>query len=347
MKVSIIVPIYNVEKYIKRCVDSIVGQTYYNLEIILVDDGSKDNCGVIIDEYAKNDERILVIHKKNGGLSSARNNGLKLAKGDYILFVDGDDYIDKYCVEKLISVIESDTDIVLFPYIREYSDKKIQTHLFQDDYIKFDTEQVQEVLFSRLIGPDEYMDKHNPVIMDRLNTAWGKLYNAKLIREIEFVDTKEIGTEDGWFNILAFEKVTGSIIYTEITWYHYEKSNTNSLLHTYREAYVDKRWNLYNRIHALINGKDGKNLEYNLNSRIVLELFGIVLNINAANLSIGESAKTLKEVIVEKDYDKFLCKYDLKKLDYIWKIFYSLCKKRCYYIIMCTIRILTKVGRNQ
>ena len=99
-KISVIVPIYNVEDYLHRCVDSIINQTYTNLEIILVDDGSPDNCLKICDEYAKKDSRIKVVHKKNGGLSDARNAGLEIATGEYIGFVDSDDYISLYFYEK-------------------------------------------------------------------------------------------------------------------------------------------------------------------------------------------------------------------------------------------------------
>ena len=93
--ISVIVPVYNVEKFLVKCVDSILAQTYTNLEIIIVDDGSPDNCPAICDELAKKDSRIKVIHKENGGASSARNAGLDIAKGEYIGFVDGDDYIAK------------------------------------------------------------------------------------------------------------------------------------------------------------------------------------------------------------------------------------------------------------
>ena len=95
LKISVIVPIYNVENYIHRCIDSILAQTFTDFELILVDDGSPDNCGKICDEYAKKDSRINVIHKENGGLSSARNAGLDIASGDYIVFVDSDDYVEK------------------------------------------------------------------------------------------------------------------------------------------------------------------------------------------------------------------------------------------------------------
>ena len=93
-KISVIIPVYNVEKYLKRCLDSVINQTYKNLEIILVDDGSTDNSGKICDEYAKNDKRIIVIHKENGGVSVARNIGLDICTGDYVNFIDSDDWID-------------------------------------------------------------------------------------------------------------------------------------------------------------------------------------------------------------------------------------------------------------
>lgn len=115
--VSVVVPIYNVEQYLEKCVESICRQTYENLEIILVNDGSPDQCGQMCEEYAKKDNRIKVIHKKNGGLSDARNSGVKLATGKYLLFVDSDDYIAKDLVEKTVTVAEKNNcDMVLYDY---------------------------------------------------------------------------------------------------------------------------------------------------------------------------------------------------------------------------------------
>lgn len=112
-KLSVIVPVYNVEHYLRRCIDSIINQTYKNLEIILVDDGSQDHCGHICDEYAKRDSRIKVIHQKNGGLSAARNTGMDIATGDYIAFVDSDDYISLNMYQNMIHILEDkDLDIV-------------------------------------------------------------------------------------------------------------------------------------------------------------------------------------------------------------------------------------------
>ncbi|MDF2545101.1 MAG: glycosyl transferase [Herbinix sp.] len=118
-KVSVIIPIYKVELYIRRCIESIIAQTYHNLEIILVDDGSPDNCPFICDEYARIDQRIRVIHKPNGGLSDARNAGLKIFTGDYVYFFDGDDYIENNLIEiALHNAVTTSADLVIFNYYR-------------------------------------------------------------------------------------------------------------------------------------------------------------------------------------------------------------------------------------
>ena len=107
-KISVIIPMYNVEQYLEKCVTSVLEQTYENIELILVDDGSPDNCGKICDDFALRDKRIVVIHKKNGGLSSARNAGLDVATGDYIGFVDSDDWIEPTMYEKLVELLEGE-----------------------------------------------------------------------------------------------------------------------------------------------------------------------------------------------------------------------------------------------
>lgn len=115
MKISVIIPVYNVEKYLKRCLDSVVNQTYKNLEIILIDDGSTDKSGNICDEYAAKDKRIIVIHKENGGLSDARNKGLDICTGDYISFIDSDDWIENGFYEYVVNNVK-DNDLLIFDY---------------------------------------------------------------------------------------------------------------------------------------------------------------------------------------------------------------------------------------
>lgn len=138
--VSIIVPVYKVEPYLKRCLDSILNQTYKNIEIILVDDGSPDNCPQICDEYAAKDNRIIVIHQENGGLSAARNVGTKKAKGDYIFYLDSDDSIEKDCIDVMVfSILKyPDVEIIVgemktFPPSNLYENKRIKSIDFIDN----------------------------------------------------------------------------------------------------------------------------------------------------------------------------------------------------------------------
>lgn len=129
--ISTIIPVYNVDNYLPKCVDSIINQTYKNLEIILVDDGSLDRCPDICDEYAKKDKRIIVIHKKNGGLSDARNAGLEIAKGEYISFIDSDDYINEHMYEDMLSAIENvDADLCICGYDRVNDDGEIRSSAY-------------------------------------------------------------------------------------------------------------------------------------------------------------------------------------------------------------------------
>ena len=122
--VSVIVPIYKVQPYIRRCIDSVMMQTYGDFELLLVDDGSPDDCGRICDEYAEKDNRIRVIHKKNGGLSDARNAGLDAATGEYIYFLDGDDCILPDLLEKAVARMECGLDMVVFSFINAYPDNR-------------------------------------------------------------------------------------------------------------------------------------------------------------------------------------------------------------------------------
>lgn len=145
--ISIIVPVYNIEAYIERCVNSILNQTYKNLQIILVDDGSIDNSGDICDKIAPTDSRIQVIHKTNGGLSDARNEGIKVANGKYIGFVDGDDYIDKDMYRVLYSaIIEYDSEIASCGYYEQFADK-IDVKCCSEKTVRLDRIQAYEALF--------------------------------------------------------------------------------------------------------------------------------------------------------------------------------------------------------
>lgn len=156
-KVSVVIPVYNVEKYLIECVDSALLQTYENVEIILVDDGATDSSGEMCDEYAQKDSRIKVIHRKNGGLSAARNTGLDAASGEYIYFLDSDDYIEKNTISDLVSTIEQeDADVVFFDGYVFYTDCEPDDSFFgYSRSKKYDTKKGRDVLI-QLLESDEY-----------------------------------------------------------------------------------------------------------------------------------------------------------------------------------------------
>lgn len=172
--ISIIVPVYKVEQYLKECVLSITNQTYSNLEIILVDDGSPDDCPKMCDDFAKLDKRIIVIHKKNGGLSSARNAGLDIAKGDFICFVDSDDFITPDYVEVMYERINKEATVgIVSGMIYRYQD--CQTFPFNT---------IWNISKENIVKPDEFTIK---CINKSISyTVWNKLYRADLIKNVRF-----------------------------------------------------------------------------------------------------------------------------------------------------------------
>ena len=150
-KISVIVPVYKAEDVLMKCVESILTQTYTNLEVILVDDGSPDHSGAICDQYVKKDSRVKVIHKKNGGVSSARNYGLNIATGDYCTFVDSDDYIDPTMYENMMKKAKQfDCDVVMCDCVKEYGDRgEVYTHEIRSGY--YNRKQLEEEYFSHLL----------------------------------------------------------------------------------------------------------------------------------------------------------------------------------------------------
>lgn len=215
--ISVIVPVYKVEKYLEKCVNSIANQTYKNLEIILVDDGSPDNCPAMCDSLAKTDGRIKVVHKKNGGVSSARNEGLKVATGKFVTFVDSDDYLLSSYYEDMINLVDNSTDLVV-------SNIKIITKKGSKDLGMLDNEKISHVLDS----PESFMQF---VISGFFDNVYNKLYKKDLILK-EFDTSLKLG-EDRVFNLNYFENINGKIKYSNYAGYIYENNPTSACKKTY------------------------------------------------------------------------------------------------------------------
>ena len=271
--VSIIVPVYNVEPYLEKCINSILNQTYKDFELILVDDGSPDNCPAICDEYAKKDSRITVIHKQNGGVSSARNEGIKIAKGEFIWFVDSDDYIETNALEILSGYIEkSPSDLYIFEQgLSEKFDIDNLNNLFYEHYFKY------HFGFA----------------------PWNKIYKNSILQSSSlFFDTEETVGEDLLFNVNYYTKIN-SLKFLDEKLYHYVVRE-NSAMTTYDDKRYEKQMRLYFKIHNLL--KDYVSHEV----LAVLFLMHIISGLNQSfkKFNLFKFRKIIKEYLTQTSFDK-------------------------------------------
>ena len=209
MKISIIVPIYNAEIYLEKCLNSLVNQTYNNIEIILVNDGSKDNSGKICDQYGKNFANIIVLHKKNGGSASARNLGLSVAQGDYIAFVDADDYVNPLYIERMVYLaIKFQADLVQcsFQIIHNYGEElKI---INKDNIILKEKNNIE--LLEAFCSKKEYL---------KSAVLWNKLIKKEIIKDLKFIEGK--GIDDEYLIHKILFKAKKAVVTNEILYYYY------------------------------------------------------------------------------------------------------------------------------
>lgn len=208
-KISVIVPVYNVEQYLERCVDSIINQTYTNLEIILVNDGSTDNSGKLCDELAKKDERIRVIHKENGGLSDARNRGIDEAESDLVGFIDSDDYIDSDMYEVLLKNLDNtDADLSMCALYDVYNNTP-EAQVTNKETWKLSSEQaIKMVMEAKILSV----------------TAVNKLYRKSLFTDLKF----EVGkiAEDAFIMIKLLDKCEKIVATNEKKYYYVHRENS-------------------------------------------------------------------------------------------------------------------------
>lgn len=226
-KISIIVPVYKTQDYIDRCIKSIIGQSYTDFELILVDDGSPDKAGTICDEYAGKDNRIKVIHQKNSGQSVARNNALKVATGDYYCFIDSDDYVADNLLERLYSLItEKDADISLVSY---------QT--FTGEIAEADSKISPDIV----TYSNTNMIKNIHMVKDELYVVmWGKLFKKELFEGIRFPEGRIC--EDLHVLYRIYDKAKISVFSDEKLYYYYRGNVSSSTYSINKKFYDDVFW---------------------------------------------------------------------------------------------------------
>jgi len=218
--ISVIVPVYKAESYLVECLESIICQTYKNLEIILIDDGSPDNCGKICDKYAQKDNRITVIHKANGGPSSARNIGLDIAKGEYIAFVDSDDYIALNMYDELINIAEKENaDIVICGL---HLVRKDGIRLFEKSLEGLDNDEIRY----------RFLTNGYPCYM------CNKIHKAHLFRDVRFPIDTAYG-EDIVITVTLLSNADKTV-FTPTPYYYYNRTNQNSLTLSFNDEAIAK-----------------------------------------------------------------------------------------------------------
>lgn len=338
--VSIIVPIYNVENYLAKSMDSLIHQTYTNLEIIVVNDGSKDGSLAIAEEYAAKDNRIVVISQKNQGPSAARNTGISHAHGEYICFLDSDDWLDIHTCEIAVNTaLSKNVDVVLWNYVKEYANASAEVHcILKEEMID---ENHIHLLRQRIVGPVG-SQMAQPQYVDSLSVVWGKLYRADYIKDhqIEFISIKEIGTEDLLFNVEYFQYAQNAYMLTDFL-NHYRKDNDGSLTSTYKPNLFTQWQNLQNRIWKIV--QHDPLLTQAFYNRVALTIIGLGLNELASKKTSSEKKAQLRSYLQTPRYQEAYRKLDFTHFPLHWKLFFG-CAKNNYLtglmLLLRTIRFI-------
>ena len=340
--ISIIVPVYNVEAYLRQCLDSIVNQTYTEIEIICVNDGSSDKSKEILDEYASKDNRIKVVNQKNTGLSGARNAGNKLAKGKYIMYVYSDDWIDHDTCKNAVEYAEKEeADVVFWCYKKEYKTSSVEKHFSWGNGCVFEATDVKNKLYRRFCGllGDELA---HPEYANAIETAWGKLYRASIIinNDIRFVDTKLIGTEDCLFNLYVFSNVTKAV-YIDKCYNHYRKYNDFSLTKGYKPNLYLQWQSLFDLIEEHITLKQlPEQFRTAIQNRIALSIIGLGLNQCASGEGLISDAKALKRIIRSPRYKKAYAQLEMRYFQLHWRIFFESAKHGLSFLLAILLRAI-------
>lgn len=338
-KVSIIVPVYRAEDYLQQCIESILTQTYSNLEAILVDDGSPDKCPILCDMFAETDTRIQVIHKKNGGAALARKAGLEAATGEYVLFVDCDDWLEANTISDCLDIVHRDNaDCVMFGYVREYPQISIHNPLFPQSF-SYDLAQSEKYVHRRIVGPIG-RDLCEPQRVDNLSSFCMRLMKTDIARKGKFVSERIVGTsEDTTFNLYALDGC--KISYINKCFYHYRKSNAQSITTQHKPDLAEKWDVMYGIMQEYIDGS-GRADEYHTPflNRVACGMIGLGLNEIGSTESIWKKSHRLRAILDKPLYREAFRQLDTSYCGAKWKLFFLLCKKRWTFLLAVLLQIM-------
>lgn len=326
--ISIIVPAYNVADYLSTCLDSLLHQTYSNIEIIIVNDGSTDRTLDVIKLYHSKDKRIRLIDQANKGVSECRNIALKKALGEYILFVDADDWLDDNTVHTCLEMMQKiDADVCFFSYVSEFPKKSHIRSLYSDNRIfeGRDCENLQR----RMIGPIRE-ELAMPQYLDSYGTIWGKFYRKGLLKGVSFEDLKKIGSaEDSLFNCFVFQKVKKAV-YINHPFYHYRRNNV-SVTSRFRPHLLQQWTCLFEKMAETAQNEETKEA---LQNRIAISLLGYSLNVYAADLNFWQKKQLISICLNSPIYEKAYQQIKYSYFPIYWRLFYISAKHKYALIIL-------------
>lgn len=343
--VSIIIPVYKTEPYLRKCLDSVCGQTDRDLEIIVINDGSPDNSKSILEEYLAVDHRIRIIDQENSGLSSARNAGLARASGEYVLFLDSDDWMDTDVCEKAIALAEAEqADIVMWSYYREYGTVSKPAYIFGTEPKVFRAGD-PDFPYRMIVGPVE-KELGMPQQIDRAVTVWGKLYRREIIGDALFVDTKIIGTEDCLFNVQVFSRAR-TVAYLPDAMNHYRKDNTTSLTTGYDPKLADKWKENYNRIRRHLTQNDAPEIFFQaLSNRMCCGLIGLGIRLSSSTgMSNYEKRQEMKRILEMEHYRDALKQLNTSPMPVYWKLFFFHAKHKQAGALLMDLRSMRLINQ--
>ena len=303
-KISVIIPAYNVEQYLRQCLDSVVNQTYRNLEIILIDDGSPDNCGKICDEFAKKDSRVIVIHKQNAGLSAGWNDGLNIATGEWVAFVDSDDWIDVAFFEKMLNASNvKHADAILANANYEETEGVVRKAFAFSDPFFYENNTGRDYLMTKVLTVADGTG------YGRIAVVWNKLYRRRLIEieHLRFDEKIPAGMpNDALFN-LGFFKKANIVAGIDYCGYHYRVLQGGGT-RRYRPGRTELSVYTFEQVYKLLEGCEvSDSLYYMLNARIFED---VSMNLqreyfhpdNSANYkTVADEIKKMKTIPLYKD----------------------------------------------
>lgn len=323
MKYSIIIPVYNVEKYLKQSIQSVLDQSYEDFEVILIDDGSTDKSPAICDELAEKDERIKVIHKQNGGVSSARNEGIRQAKGDYILFLDADDWYDTKLLENCLPYTEKELNAFYFNYAKIYKNG----------------EQVVKINYNNMVlnlYNEQGVENYKKLLWkggEFTCVIWNGCYNRSFILKNNlFFDTRYGLSEDVLYNIILFLYIDKYLV-IDFVGYYYNRTNENSVCNT-------KSSSLDNFVHMCYDTYENlKNRNVKFEKKDIDFILYYIITLGNVWIARVENTKDVKKyysnfkVTEYKDFYKSFMKTALKnapKIIYNYLRPYNYLKEKCY-----------------